>query len=211
MCLMLVGAVSYSFAISSFSSLIHSLDSSAAHLKDKLSTLNALRSHYDLDFRLYWQLRQSLNYHHSTDLSQQLNLLKELPSPLRVALSHVIYARQLHPVQYFASKSPHFIATVGPLLRPIIVHKDQFVFLEGDPNDAVYFLRKGTVSFATHSSNSPDVIYASLPEGSFFGETDFLPLAGHSHHPERRLFSVKATTDIELLLLPKTDLYSLGV
>ena len=50
MCLMIVGAMSYSFAISSFTNLLSSLDSHEAKLKDKLDTLNAIRSHYDLDF-----------------------------------------------------------------------------------------------------------------------------------------------------------------
>ncbi len=55
--LMLVGAVSYSFAISSFSSLISSLDSKQTRLKDKLSVLDSLRAEYDVDFDLYWKLR----------------------------------------------------------------------------------------------------------------------------------------------------------
>lgn len=50
MCLMLVGAMSYSFAISSFTNLLSSLDSHETKLKEKLDTLNAIRSHYDLDF-----------------------------------------------------------------------------------------------------------------------------------------------------------------
>lgn len=206
--LMIVGAMSYSFAISSFTNFLSSLDSNEAKLKEKLDTLNAIRSHYDLDFQLYWKLRQSLHYNHHTDMTHQLRFVNELPPQLKVSLSHVLYRKHLDSVPYFANKSPHYIAAVGPLLRPVIVPKGEFVFLEGDPPDALYFLKKGEVGYVTRRRVGPDLIYASLNQGSVFGETDLIPFRGDE--PERRSFSVKALTDVELLLLQKTDLYSLG-
>ena len=56
-CLMIVGVVSYSFAISSLSSVISTLDSKQAKLKEKLNILNNIRSEYEMDFELYWKLR----------------------------------------------------------------------------------------------------------------------------------------------------------
>ena len=80
--LMLVGVVSYSFAISQFSSLFNSLDSRRARLKVRLDTLNAIRAQYPMEARLYWKLRQSLHYHHSTDMTDHRRLVAELPRPL---------------------------------------------------------------------------------------------------------------------------------
>lgn len=88
---MLVGVVSYSFAISSFSSILNSIDKRQARLKEKLDALNAIRANTDMDDELYWKMRQSLHYHHTTDMSDKLNLLSELPSALRISLSHVLY------------------------------------------------------------------------------------------------------------------------
>lgn len=92
------------------------------------------------------------------------------------------------------------MATVGPLLRPALLPKGEFVFLEGDPLDAskstlnlVYFLKKGSVGFVTRRETPPDLIYATLREGSCFGDTDFLNL--NQTNP-RRQFSVKALTDV---------------
>ena len=119
--LMLVGVISYSFAISQFSSLFNSLDSRRARLKDRLDTLNSIRAQYAMEPKLYWTLRQSLHYHHSTDMSDQHRLLEELPPALQVSLSHILYKPLLGNISFFKDKSPRFVASVGPLVRPVIV------------------------------------------------------------------------------------------
>ena len=80
--LMLIGVMSYSFAISQISSLFNSLDSRHARLKSRMDTLNSIRAQYLMEPELYWKLRQSLHYHHSTDMTDYRNLLSELPRPL---------------------------------------------------------------------------------------------------------------------------------
>lgn len=52
--MMIVGVVSYSFAISSLTSVISSMDSKMAKLKEKLNTLESIYKEYDMDFELYW-------------------------------------------------------------------------------------------------------------------------------------------------------------
>ena len=47
---MIIGVIAYSFAISSFTSILSTLDSKAAKLKAKLDTLNNIRSEYDMSF-----------------------------------------------------------------------------------------------------------------------------------------------------------------
>ena len=134
--LMIVGVVSYSFAISSLTSVISSLDSKQAKLKEKLNILNNIRSEYDMDFELYWKLRQSLYYDHSKDMTDKQRLLKELPGNLKVSVSDLMYRKVVKGVKFFEDKSAHFMATIGPLLRPIIIEKGEHIFLERDPVDA---------------------------------------------------------------------------
>ena len=81
--------------------------------------------------------------------------------------------------------------------------------MEGDPPDSLYFLCKGELAFAQARHSSPDLIYASQCQGGLAGDTDFLP-ASDGALPDRRSFSVKATKDSELLLLPKQDLLALA-
>jgi len=46
-------------------------------------------------------------------------------------------------VKFFKHKAPHFIAFLAPLLKPIKVEKDQYIYKEGDPIDEIYFLATG--------------------------------------------------------------------
>jgi CRP-like cAMP-binding protein len=57
-------------------------------------------------------------------------------------------------INFFKNKSPHFIAFIVPMLRPIKVEKDRFVYNEGDPIDEIYFLVKGQAGYVlpTHEN-----------------------------------------------------------
>lgn len=135
-CLMIIGVISYSFAISSFTSIISTLDSKAAKLKANLDTLNNIRSEYDMSFDLYWKLKQSLYYDHSKDMTDKMNLLRELPGSLKISLSDLMYRKSVSNIEFFKQVSDHFMATVGPLLRPIKVLKGEYIYMEEDPADA---------------------------------------------------------------------------
>ena len=106
-----------------------------------------MRSHYHLPFELYWRLRQALHYEHSTDMTDQQALLTELPAKLKVELSNLMYAKELASISYFNGKSPNFVATVAPLLKPLKVSKGEYVFLKGDSLDGIYFLKRGEAAY----------------------------------------------------------------
>jgi voltage-gated potassium channel Kch len=77
--LLITGVVGFSFAIGSLSSVISSLDSKAAKLKEKLSTLEDIRNEYKIPYDLYRRLRLAMNYDHSKNADEQMNFLNELP------------------------------------------------------------------------------------------------------------------------------------
>lgn len=59
--LMLIGVIAYSMAISSFMSAITASNERNKRLRWKLDVLSHIRSHYSVNFDLYWRLRQSLH------------------------------------------------------------------------------------------------------------------------------------------------------
>jgi hypothetical protein len=46
-------------------------------------------------------------------------------------------------ISFFQNKPTHFIAFIGPLLKPLNVEKDNYVYREKDPIEEIYFLVKG--------------------------------------------------------------------
>ncbi len=170
--LMIIGVVSYSLAISALMTAISASNERNKRLRSKLDVLARVRTHYRLNFDLYWRLRQALHYDHSTDMSDQHALLNELPPKLHVELSHLIYSQQIDSIPYFHSKSPNFIATVAPLLKPLNISKGEYVFLKGDSLDGVYFIKRGEAAYVERRPKA-DLIFATHRDGAYFGDIDF--------------------------------------
>ncbi|CDW85371.1 cation channel family protein [Stylonychia lemnae] len=202
--LLVVGVVSFSFAIGSLSSILSSLDAKAAKLKEKLQILSEIQSEYKIPYDLFRRLRLALRYDHSKNSQEQLNFLNELPQNLKVELSLVMHSELIKSVKFFKKKEPHFIAFVGPMLKPIKVEKDQYVYKEGDPIDEIYFLVSGQAGYALHQHDN--LVYLIIDKGYYFGEIDFIHFDENGETDGKRKFSAKAIEDCDLLVLNKHDL-----
>ena len=78
------------------------------------------------------------------------------------------------------------------------VSKGDYVFLKGDPLDGIYFIQNGEAAYVERRSRA-DLIFATNKSGSYFGDID-LAVINEKLQP-KRLFTVKAKTDMDLLLL----------
>jgi CRP-like cAMP-binding protein len=80
--------------------------------------------------------------------------------------------------------------------------KDQVVFSQGDPADAVFYIQKGKVKVAVVSEQGKEAVVALLGPGDFFGEAC---LAGQA----TRLATVSAITEATIVRLDKTAIIHL--
>jgi CRP/FNR family transcriptional regulator, cyclic AMP receptor protein len=74
--------------------------------------------------------------------------------------------------------------------------KDESVFVQGDPADAVFYIRKGECKVTVVSQQGKEAVVALHGRGDFFGEGC---LNGHT----RRLATVTAITPCEIMRLDK--------
>lgn len=74
--------------------------------------------------------------------------------------------------------------------------KDQIVFSQGDPADAVFFIQKGKVKVTVVSEQGKEAVVAILGANDFVGEAC---LAGHT----RRIASAAAMTESVIARLEK--------
>ncbi len=81
-----------------------------------------------------------------------------------------------------------FLAKVGEGRSIGSYRKDQVVFSQGDPADAVFYIQKGKVKVTVVSEQGKEAVVAILGAGDFFGEAC---LAGQA----RRLATVAAMAD----------------
>jgi voltage-gated potassium channel len=132
---MCIGVCSYSFAIGSLSSVLSSLDSKQARLKQKLNILEEFRRDYALGYEVYIKLRKALKYDHSRDESDKFTFVKELPKSLQLELAVLMHQNIIQKIPFFQKRSPHFIACITPYLKPVKIFKDQYIYQEHDPID----------------------------------------------------------------------------
>jgi|ERR1700733_4071218 len=89
-----------------------------------------------------------------------------------------------------------FPATIGEGRIVVAVPKEQTIFAQGDPADAIFYIQKGKVRLTVVSQSGKETTLGILSEEQFFGEGT---LAGQ----RLRLGSAIALADCELLRIDK--------
>jgi CRP/FNR family cyclic AMP-dependent transcriptional regulator len=92
-----------------------------------------------------------------------------------------------------------FLAEAGEGRTVSQYRKDQIVFSQGDPADAVFYIQKGKVKVGVVSDQGKEAVVAILGAEEFCGEGC---LAGQP----RRIATVRATTECTIMRLQKTSI-----
>ena len=129
---MFIGVCTYSFAVGSLTSVLSSLDSKEAKLKKKLNILDDLKMEYNLNTETYIKLKKVLQYDHSRDVKEKFEFINSLPQSLKIELSLIMHQETINKIPFFQNREPLFISFIGPLLRPIKIQADEYIFEEGD-------------------------------------------------------------------------------
>jgi CRP/FNR family cyclic AMP-dependent transcriptional regulator len=101
----------------------------------------------------------------------------------------------MEPRPSFDPKS--FLAKVGEGRSIGKYRKDQIVFSQGDPADAVFYIQEGKVKVTIVSEHGKEAVVAVLGTNDFFGEGC---LAGHA----LRIATVATMMDSVIVRLEKT-------
>jgi len=57
-----------------------------------------------------------------------------------------MYKSLLFGIEFFDNKPKRFIATIGPLLKPVKLCRNEYALSEGEFANEMYFLKSGSVS-----------------------------------------------------------------
>ena len=95
-----------------------------------------------------------------------------------------------------------YLAQTGNAGCLLKYRKDQTVFSQGAPADAVFYIQKGKLKITVVSDRGKEAVAAMLGPGEFFGEAC---MAGQP----RRLISVSAMTDASVVRIEKAEMIRL--
>ena len=98
-----------------------------------------------------------------------------------------------------AFDSAVFLLKVGAGKTIVDCQKDQVLFAQGDPADAVFYIQSGKVKMTVVSEHGKEAVVALLQIGSFFGE-------GCLNGQPRRLATATAFTKAAVLRIAKDEM-----
>lgn len=171
-CLMFIGVFFYSFTIGSLSSLISNLDSNSARLDSQLNSLSQLRTQYNIDDDLYNRLKIGVKFGLTRYNFDKVEFLNKLPLNLRVELSVIMHRKLVEGIDFFENRPARFLAFIGPYLKAIKHGRDEYIFIEGEYADHMYFIKQGSVSLVLKDHHNFE--YLKIEKGYYFGEVYYI-------------------------------------
>lgn len=109
-------------------------------------------------------------------------------------------AKKAKPAKKMAGFDPQvFLATVKPGRTTATYRKDEIIFYQGSPADAVFYVQKGKIKIVVASKQGKEAVVGIFGSGEFFGEGCLIgqPL---------RLATAKAMGDSEVMRVDKKEM-----
>lgn len=92
-----------------------------------------------------------------------------------------------------------FLVTIGEGRKAVLFPKKHTIFAQGDPADAVFYLKTGKIRLTVLSKTGKEATIGILSDGSFFGEGS---LAGQ----RLRMYSATSMTDCAAMRIAKKSM-----
>lgn len=107
--------------------------------------------------------------------------MQDLPHKLKIEVSLYIYEDRYNKIKFFKGRTPSFISWLCPLLKPLMLGENQYIFLEGDEVNMIYFMVRGDASYVLPSFEN--VRYINVKVGDHFGVMDIPSSAEKQEFP----------------------------
>ncbi|XP_077983706.1 cyclic nucleotide-gated channel alpha-3-like [Glandiceps talaboti] len=129
-------------------------------------------------------------------------ILKTLPDKLRAEIAIHVHLDTLKRVTIFKDCDPGLLVELVLKLRPQVFSPGDYICRKGDIGREMYIVKTGKLSVVGEDGKT---IYATLSDGSYFGEISILNVPG-SLSGNRRTANVRSVGYSDLFCLSKDDL-----
>lgn len=195
---MALGLYFFSFTIGSLNSMLMSMDLKENILENKLTVIDEFASGANLPRDLRKKLKNSLKYASDTrgvSWNDKIGIIQELPKNLRYEIAINMHHGAAKQLNFFANKDKSLVALIVPILDPIFVDVNCWVYEEGDFADELYFLVKGNIRITAEKK----IEIKSIQRGCYFGDIEIF------RNISRR-FSAFSSRYSEILIMNKATL-----
>jgi hyperpolarization activated cyclic nucleotide-gated potassium channel 1 len=198
--IMVVGIAFYSMVVSSITSIMSSLDDAKLSLSEKLISVTAFGKETGLHKKTLYKMRQVIKYNsNKKNYIDNNEIFEELPKDLKFEIASAMHKGIAAKMAFLTGKDRNFVVRVMTLLRPTRLDNDEILYKEGSFADEFYTILNGRINLVILEH---DFVYKTFLRGSYIGEYEII-----RNIP--RQCTMQAGTEIELLVMSKSDFLSL--
>ena len=188
------GLYFFSFTIGSLSSMMSSIDTNKDILQHKLEVIDEFAEESRLDDKLKTRIKLALKYsanRRGFSWIDKLSIINELPKHLRYEVAINMHRGAARDIKILQNKDHNLVSFIVPLLQPMFLQKDEFVYSEQEYADEIYFVIRGRISYGFEKESIP---FYAVQRGDYFGDIEVVK-------GQPRKYSAHAVRESEVLIM----------
>lgn len=197
---MIIGVTINASIIGNVANIVANLESEQHTFAQKVDAIKSYMFKHHLSYELHSRVDDFTRYSWETHKGSvhEDDFILHLPrSLLRLTLQQ--RAKHIRNCPFFDFCSSNIVDALAVCMRPLVFSAGDTIAHPGDMGQEMFFLDHGVVQVV--SPDAHQTVFATLVEGSYFGETSLI-------FKQPRATAVKAVTFCDILELLKRDLFS---
>jgi len=153
---MFVGIGFYSVTIGSLASCFADIDTKNSVLEAKLGAIDEFSKSTGISNECKKKIRRAIKFNTSKSgniWNDKHGLLQELGKDLRYEICLSMYDGAAREIPFFSDKDKAFVIAFMPLLKPMKLSNEEFLYSEGNYAGEVVFIIKGKLNLVLRPSN----------------------------------------------------------
>ena len=171
--IMITGVISFSYATGTLSAILSNYDNAQKIFKEQMAIINNLDKKFALGQKLYLELKRTAAFQSQVQVEDYTDFLDSLAPSLKMQVSLQIHKQTKKNINFFRDKKDkHFIVWICPLLKPMLLIENMYIYKEEDEMINIYFLEKGHAAYVL--PRFENFRYIDIEAGDTFGTLDLL-------------------------------------
>ncbi|CAH1777821.1 unnamed protein product [Owenia fusiformis] len=200
----LIGVLIFATIVGNVGSMITNMNAAKAEFQQRMDGVKQymefrnvskeLESRVIKWFDYLWSNKQSLN---------QEEILNTLPDKLKAEIAIHVHLETLKRVSIFQDCEPGLLVEIVLKLKLSVYSPGDYICRKGDIGREMYIVKRGRLSVVADDGKT---VFATLSDGSVFGEVSILNIAGNKTG-NRRTANVRSIGYSDLFVLSKDELW----
>jgi voltage-gated potassium channel len=172
MIVMVIGAGLYGYIIGNITSLLSNIDHAKMNFTERMEKVGRFLAYKKIPLELQEAVFKYYGYlwesHRGYDEDE---IMQDLPYSLRMNVALYMNKSIIEKIPLFKNANENIIKEIVLQLKPVIFTPGDYIFRLGEEGQHMYFISNGSVEIVDEEKG---IVFATLSEGSYFGEMALL-------------------------------------